>query len=201
MMDAAMRERLCLEIELRCLSRRDCDQLVRAMLAGSDVCDELTEQIFLRSGGNPLFVGALVQELRGARDPAAALGRRGDPLEPWGVTAVVPTRVRALTATRLACMDQTLRRVLGLAAVALPAEISLRELRGRAAALEPPVSDAALGEALDRALLTGILEERPGGYGFRYPLVRSALCALLTRHRREELQAVVAGPGEPADPA
>jgi predicted ATPase len=182
MIEATMRERLCLKIDLGCLSRRDCDELVRTMFAGSDVSDELTGQIYQWSRGNPLFVEELVREMR-----ENAPVRGGQP-----ESARVPARVRALTAMRVAGMDETLRRVLGLAAVARAAEISLSKLRTGAAALDPPVSDAALFDVLDRALRIGLLEERTRGYAFRHPLIQAALYEGLSRHRRDQFQAALA---------
>ncbi|MGH3188244.1 MAG: ATP-binding protein [Streptosporangiaceae bacterium] len=182
MIEATMREGLCLKINLDCLSRSDCDQLVRAMFAGRNGGDELAEQIYHWSRGNPLFVEELVREIR-----ESASGPAGRP-----ETARVPARVRALTAMRMAALDETLRRVLGLAAVTRAAEISLSDLRTGAAALDPPVSDAALFEVLDRALQIGLLEERSMGYAFRHPLIRAALYEGLYRHRRDQLQDALA---------
>ncbi len=182
MIEATMRERICLKIDLGCLPRRDCDELVRAMFAGSDVGDELAGQIYHWSRGNPLFVEELVREMR-----ESASGRDGRQ-----ESARVPARVRVLTGMRLAGMDETLRRVLGLAAVARAAEISLSKLRSGAAALDPPVTDSAFFDVLDRALRIGLLEERAKGYAFRYPLIRAALYESLSRHRRDQFQAALA---------
>lgn len=188
MIEATMRERLCLKIDLGCLSRTDCDELVRVMSGGSKVGDELAGRIYDWSRGNPLFVEELVQQMR-----ENAPGRNGrDDRDGWAEPARVPARVRALTAIRLARMDETLRRVLELAAATHAAEISLSKLRAGAAALDPPVSDAALFDVLDRALQTGLLEERTRGYAFRHPLVRAALYEGLARHRRDQLRAALA---------
>ena len=88
-------------------------------------------------------------------------------------------------------MDETLRRVLALAAAIHAAEFSLGKLLAGAAALEPPVSDGMLFDVLDRALQAGLLEERTRGYAFRYPLVRAALYQDLSRHRRDQLAAAL----------
>ena len=88
-------------------------------------------------------------------------------------------------------MDETLRRVLALAAAIHAAEFSLSKLLTGAAALEPPVSDGALFDVLDRALQAGLLEERTRGYAFRYPLIRAALYEGLSRHRRDQLAAAL----------
>jgi predicted ATPase len=103
----------------------------------------------------------------------------------------VPARVRALVAMDVAPMEESVRRVLALAAAAGGMEISLTDLRAGAAALQPPVSDPALFEALDRALELRILEERDGAYAFRHPLVRSALYQQLSAHRRDQLHAAL----------
>ena len=186
MIEATMRERLCLKIDLGCLSRRDCDELVRTMLVGSDVSDELAGQIYQWSRGNPLFVEELVREMR---DHAPSPD--GGPASEQ-VTGRVPARVRALTAMRMACVDETLRRVLGLAAAARAAEIPLHQLRTGVAALDPTVSETALFDVLDRALQTGLLEERAKGYAFRHPLIRAALYEGLSRHRRDQFEAALA---------
>jgi len=89
-------------------------------------------------------------------------------------------------------MRQSARRVLAFAAAAGENEIRLTHLRVGAAALTPPVSDAALFDALDRALELGMLEERDGSYTFRHPLVRAALYEDLSKHRRDEVHAALA---------
>jgi predicted ATPase len=71
------RARLCLGIDLHCLSRRSCDQLIQAMLPGTDVGGNLLEEIYVRSRGNPLFVRELVQEIRRCRGPAHGQAGRG----------------------------------------------------------------------------------------------------------------------------
>jgi DNA-binding SARP family transcriptional activator len=182
MIEATTREGLCLKIDLGCLSRADCDQLVRVMFAGRDVGDELAGQIYHWSRGNPLFVEELVAEMRRNARGGSGLGE----------LARVPARVRALTAVRLARMDETLRRVLALAAASHAAEFSLSKLLTGAAALEPPISDEALFDALDRALQAGLLEERTRGYAFRYPLIQAALYEGLSRHRRDQFEAALA---------
>ncbi|HUY48230.1 MAG TPA: AAA family ATPase [Streptosporangiaceae bacterium] len=188
LIEATTRERLCLRIELRCLSRRDCDQMVRGLLPGARAGDELLARIYQRSRGNPLFAGELVRQLSERGDPALAAG---DQDESWRAAAQVPARVRALAAMRLAAMDETLRRVLVLAAASGAAEISLGALRTGTAALEPPVSDAALLDALDQALQMGVLEEGSSGFAFRHPLFRSAVYESLSRHRRDQLHAAL----------
>ena len=188
--EAMVRERLCSKLELQCLPRAECDELVRALLSGERVDDELLEAIYTGACGNPLFVEELVHELREARGVGGG-SRRSSAVLTAQITARVPPGVRSLVAMRLAEMEETAGRVLALAAAARATEISLTELRAGAAALDPPVSDAALFAALDHALRMGVLEEHEHGYTFRHPLVRSALCEGLSRHRRAELDAAL----------
>jgi len=185
MIEAMTRERLWLRIELHCLCRRDTDKLVRAMLPGTRVSDTTLAEIYAQSRGNPLFVRELVHGIRSPGGPAMAGGSLPD--SSWLVKRL-PTRTRVLTAMRLALMDDPLRRVLGLAATADSAEISLNQLRAAAAALEPPMAVPVLFDALDRALQMHLLDEGPKGYTFRHPIVRAALYECLPRHRRDEFR-------------
>jgi predicted ATPase len=188
LIDTTIHEHLSLKLDLQRLSRRHCDQLVLAMLPGGRADDRLLEQVYVGSRGNPLFVEELVGGMRDQRELVLSNGC-------WhvieGSAERVPARVRALVAQQLARLDQTLRRVVMLAAAAGPAEMSLSVLQAGAGALEPPIRTAALLDALDRALQIGILEERGRGYAFRYPLVRSALYEDLRRHRRQQFDAAL----------
>jgi DNA-binding SARP family transcriptional activator len=191
MIEAMTRERLWLRIDLRCLSRRATDQLVHALLPGVHVSDDTLAEIYTASRGNPLFVREIVEGMSSGGDPAAADDGSRDPVR---LAAQSSARTRSLTAMRLALMDNPLRRVLGLAAAAGAAEISLNELRAGAAALEPPLAAPVLFDALDRALRMRLLEERNDGYAFRYPVVREALYDGLPRHRKDEFRAALAAP-------
>jgi hypothetical protein len=193
MIDAMTRERLWTCIELRCLSRRATDQLVRAQLPGIAVSEGILAEIYEQSRGNPLFVRELADAMRS--DPAAPT------VGPQAATSLA-ARTRALADLRLALMDKPLHQVLGLAATAGAKEISLSQLRAGTAALEPPLTPAALLDALDRALHMCLLEEREGGYAFRHPVLRTALYDSLPRHRRDEFRAALAESGyaPPADP-
>ncbi len=184
MIDATMGQGLCLHFELQDLTRQDCDQLVRAILAGDAVDDAVLDYVYTRSLGNPLFVEGLVREMKERGELVPANGSWRTPSTP---SATVPARVRALVEMHIVSMDQSVRCVLALAAAFGETEISLTDLRTAAAALQPPVSDVALFEALDRTLESRILEERDGVYRFRHPLVRSALYEELPKHRRDQL--------------
>ena len=187
MVDTTEREGLCLQVELQPLDRADCARLVRALLPGGRVDDAFVGHVYARSLGTPLFVEELLSEMRARGELILTKGswRAVASLGAW-----VPARVRALVALRVGSMEQSVRRVLALAA-ANGMEISLSDLRTGGAALHPPVSDVALFNALDRALAIRILEERDDSYAFRHPLVRSALYEDLSKHRRDELHAAL----------
>ena len=104
------------------------------------------------------------------------------------------TRTRSLISMRLALMDDPLRRVLGLAAAAGTAEISLSQLRAGAAALDPPVGVPALFDALDRALRMRLLEERDRGYAFRHPVLRAALVRMSSAAPPRQFRAALSSP-------
>jgi DNA-binding SARP family transcriptional activator len=190
--EATLQERLCLQVELQRLAREECDELVRALLSGARVADALLEQLYSRSLGNPLFVGELVREMR---ERGEVVRRAGLWQRSSAVSTRVPARVRALVAMRVAPMEESVRRVLALAAAAAAdrAEISFTDLRRGASELQPPLSDAALSDALDGALECHMLEERDGIYTFRHPLVRAALYEDLSKHRRDQLRAALGG--------
>jgi DNA-binding SARP family transcriptional activator len=194
MIEAMTRERLWLRIELHCLSRRATDQLVQAILRGVRLREEALAQLYAQTRGNPLLVGELVSGMGSASEAATT-----DEGDQGSFVVRLQDRIRALTALRLALMDEPLRRVLGLAAGVGTTEISLTQLRAGAGALEPPVSSAALFDALDRALRLRLLEERDAGYAFRHPVVRSAFNDCLPRHRRDEFQAALRAPAPPGE--
>jgi predicted ATPase len=158
------------------------------MLPGARVDDAFLEHVYARTRGNPLFAEELVRELQQRGELALMDGS-------WRAagsrSARVPPRVRALVELSVATLEQSVRRVLALAAAAGEVDVSLGDLRAGAAALQPPVSEVALLDALDRALEARILEERKDAYAFRHPLVRAALYEDLSRHRRDQLHAAL----------
>ncbi|MBV8999676.1 MAG: AAA family ATPase [Solirubrobacterales bacterium] len=185
-LESMRREHLCAKIDLPCLSRTEAHDLVRALWDGTPVRDRFAGEICARAGGNPLFIEALVDDARQRGGAYLAGTCQGVPPQSG---SPVPPRVRFLVGTQLRALNDVARRILALAAAAGEAEIPLEDLLGASATLESPILPAAVFDALDQALSTRILDERPGGYAFRHPLVRSVLCQELPRHRREELQA------------
>jgi DNA-binding SARP family transcriptional activator len=187
MVEAMTHEPVCLRVELAPLKRPECDQLVRTLLQRGGVAEAVLDHVCAWSHGNPRFVEELVRDMR-ERDEFVFTGGSWQtmPLD----SGRVPASVRALVARQLAPVGDIVRRVLALVA-ASGAEPSLSDLRDAAAALQPPISDAALFDALDRALERRILVEHNGVYAFRHPLVGPALYEDLPKHRRDEIQAAV----------
>jgi DNA-binding SARP family transcriptional activator len=181
---ASKRAGLCRRIELQCLTRAQCYELVTELLPVPLESRKLLDEIYALSRGNPLFIRELANDMLAHGQPAAD-DHRARPRE--SVVRRVPSGVRSLTEARLSSLDTTVRRVLSLAAAACTAEVSLADLRIGAAALDPPVGDGALLDALDCAIEIRLLEERNGGYAFRHPLVRQAVYERLSRHRRAQL--------------
>ena len=188
MIEDTSREDICLHVQLQDLARPECDQLVRALLGGDEVDDELLSLICDLSLGNPLFVESLVRDMR-ERDAISLVDGSWRATSPSSTR--VPARVRGLVAMRVASMPEGVRRVLEIAAAGGEMEISLGHLRAAAGALHPPIADAALFVALDLALEACILEEHAGVYSFRHPLIRSALYEDLSKHRRDQLRAAL----------
>jgi predicted ATPase len=180
----AMQAGLCRKLELECLSRTECHELVAAILPNASVSGDLLDQIYERSRGNPMFARELTQQVGShAQSGRGGAGARRAPL----IADRVPGRVRALAEMQLAALDSTTQRILLLASAAGATEVSFSDLRMAAAAIDPAVSDGALLDALDRAVEARLLEERGHGYAFRHPLVRSALYERLSQHRRAQL--------------
>jgi DNA-binding SARP family transcriptional activator len=185
-LESMLREDLCAKLELPCLDRADGYELIRALSHDERITREAAEEIYDRSGGNPLFIQALASDPQEDYEPHVASPRRGISAQP---RSRVPARIRLRVATQLRALDGSVRRVLTLAAAAETAEISLDRLLAAAARLEPPIGAAAVFDALDQAFSSRILEEREDGCGFRHPLVRAVLFQELSQHRRKELQA------------
>jgi DNA-binding SARP family transcriptional activator len=190
MIDGVEREDLCLRMELMRLTREDCDRLVRALLPGAGVAGAILDYVHQWSLGNPLFAEELVHEMLDRGELAVTNGEWRQELPP---SPCAPARVRSLVGLRMAPMGEGVRRALELVAAASERQISLAGLRAGGAALKPPLSDAELFDALDRALELRILEEREGCYAFRHPIVGAAVYDELSKHRRDELQIALAG--------
>jgi hypothetical protein len=190
MLESMLQEGLCAKLELACLARAEGYELIRALSGDERMDHEAAEELYDRSGGNPLFIEALISDPPEQCEPRLGNWRRGISAQSG---SPVPARIRLLVAHQLRALDGSVRRVLTLAAAAETAEISLEGLLAAAEGLKPPISAAAVFDALDHAVSLRILDEREGGCGFRHPLVRTVLFQELSQHRCRELQAAWSG--------
>ncbi|MCX4537100.1 AAA family ATPase [Streptomyces sp. NBC_00841] len=192
-LDAILRQRMAVEIDLLRLSRADCAGLAAAAGLGGRAKDRRTaSRIFQLSLGNPLFALELTSS------PEADLER----MEPRQRTTAepdsdaVPDSIRRLVAGRLARLPGDARRTLAALSVAGGTAVSLAELETvTSAGLHPPLDGREVTAALDAAAGSGIVEERDVilggrsvlGYAFRHPLVRLACAEQLSRAARRQL--------------
>jgi predicted ATPase len=183
--DSLMREGLCRKIELQCLSREHCDELVSALLPEDPVEPAVLERVYQQCRGNPLFVEELIRD---ARAPTGLIPSGDRRQRAQLAPERVPRSTRTRVTRRLEPEGGTLRRLLALACAAPETEIPLSWLRAAATALDAAVSDDALLDALDRAVEIGVLEESESGYTFRHSLFRAALFEELSLHRRDQLR-------------
>ncbi len=182
-------ERLCRHVELLRLARPDCDRLVQAALPGAPIEPALLERIYTQSLGNPLFALQLLHDLQ---ERQALMQVKGRWLAPTARTVAVPQEVQRLVTVRVDRLGAAVRQLLDLAAVA-GMEWSFALLRQAARlAFHPPPGEAALVEALERALEARVVEERADGYAFRHPLLRAALYEGISHERRRWLHAALA---------
>ncbi|MFJ2955448.1 ATP-binding protein [Streptomyces sp. NPDC087270] len=174
------------QLELMRLSRADCDGYATALLgaAAPGAGPDLVERVFRASLGNPLFAHELIGAW--AAEPSGSAG---------GSTHQVPSGLRELVVARVDRISVDVRRVLELLA-ALGGHGPLAELRASAALLVPPLTEEVLLTALDRAVTTRLVEDRPvgtaAGYAFRHPLVRRALYQRLSAAQRLRLHRALA---------
>jgi len=182
---AATLQGIVRRVELLRLTRHEADRLVQSLLPGGVVAPELLEGLYAHSLGNPLYIQELVGALRGRGGLGLADGAwRASDLMPAGV----PSEIRTLVEARVDRMDENTRRALNLAAV-VGMEVAYEDLR---AAAEGTLDEAALLDALDRALHSQFLEERGGGYTFCHPMYRAAIYERLSSRRRVHLHAALA---------
>lgn len=194
MLMGVQRRPFCLHIELRRLARQDSDRLVQGLLPDGIPDDDLLEQVYSLTLGNPLFIEEMIDTMQELGQLVLHDGN-------WSIATTrlgrVPKRIRDLVELRLAYLDTDVSRVLALAAAA-ETPVNFDTLRAGASSLYPPVPDTVLLEALDRAVSARILVERDDRYTFRHPLFQQALAEDLSGTRRTQLRAALSGTAAPA---
>jgi DNA-binding CsgD family transcriptional regulator len=169
-------------LQLVGLTEDEIGEFVRRAAGAED--QRLARAIADLTSGNPFLVCELWRELADTGALTAA-------------ELPTPQSVREVVSQRLLRLGPATAQVLELAAVA-GREFELDLLR-RAASLDA----AASGEAIEQAVMSGLVEELPGGrlaYRFTHELVRRALYDRISALRRAELhlrvaEALEAAPG------
>jgi len=174
MLAEVTREPATRRITLTGLSERDIAEYID-LTAAEIASHELASELYAETEGNPLFVAETVRllSLEGLRP------------EPGGeVRLVIPQSVRDVISRRLAHLSPECNGLLVLASV-LGREFTLDSL-----ARIGGISEDALLDTLDEAMLARIVSEVPGVIGrlrFAHVLIRDTLYDALTPARRVQL--------------
>lgn len=163
-------------IRLHGLTPPDLQPLARAML-GVDLAPAARERLCEHTGGNPLHVRALLEEL-----PATALADQSRALPaPHSYAAIVLTRVAQLSHSA-----QDL-----LAAASVVGVRSSLSVAAAAAGIGDPL--AVFDEACAAGLVIPAMRAGTGEITFSHPLIRAAIYGDLPMGRRRRLHLAVAG--------
>lgn len=157
---------LTITMPLEPLNRGESDQLLQSVL-GDEVSGSLTDQLFERSGGNPLFLTQLAEV---ARD------HPGDEM--------LPGSLRALIAARLDALGPARRQVIANAAV-LGATGPVGALERFATELDQPYEAADFDALVDE----GLLDVDDQWWRFRSDVVREVAYQTLTKSSRAQRHA------------
>jgi tetratricopeptide (TPR) repeat protein len=182
------------EIRLQPLSKDDVGRLIRHRLLVPDLPDELVEDIWSMSEGNPLFAEEVLTTMRDSHaievDGGAVHMRRG------ARTTELPRTLRGLVATRVGRLSQSQRYMLQVA-VTIGAQFT-PELVASATQLEESAVRQGLAVLEERGIVRA---GRTGEYAFAHELVREALYASISAEDRPILHGAVASAIETLRPA
>jgi hypothetical protein len=166
-------------IQLDGIGRGAAAALVDA-LAGTPTAQKVSEYVWSRTSGNPLYIRELVSVL-------VASNRLRD--VPDGHTHDVSAAVAGMVGQRLARLDRPCRRALAAAAV-IGSEFDVADL-----ADVVDLSVSTVQARLRPAYETGLLDEapdRPGGYRFGHGLLHDAVLAQVPDAERAAVHAAIA---------
>ncbi|MGA9279465.1 ATP-binding protein, partial [Ilumatobacter sp.] len=155
-----------IRIPLSPLTREESDELVHLVL-GDDARAELVDQLFERSGGNPLFLTQLAEVSRDHPGHEA-----------------LPGSLRALIAARLDALPAGQRQIVDNASV-LGATGALSGLERFASALGQPFDAVDIDGLVD----AGILDLDEGWWRFRSDVIREVAYQTLTKSSRAQRHA------------
>lgn len=186
--DAAWLQRLrATVIELQELGERATRAIASELIGPDPRLAPIRELIAARSGGNPLFVDALVHSLRErcvltGTTGALRLGTADAAIE-------LPASIQSVLGARIDGLDTQDRRLLQVAAV-VGLEFDLELLR-----LLTDRPQTELQGTMDRLCAAGLVEQVPGRgrvYSFNHPLTREVAYAAQLKAHRSALHANVA---------
>jgi class 3 adenylate cyclase/tetratricopeptide (TPR) repeat protein len=172
-----------LEIELAPLGDADSGQLVKNLLAISDLPSNLRETVLRKSEGNPFFLEEVVRTLidKGMIEPDTEGNQ-------WQVSGSqeqieIPDNLQALLLARIDRLDSTSRKILQLASV-VGRVFSCRILRSITDGIEDIEDQLASLQSMDLIQETARLPELE--YIFRHELTREAAYQSILRRQRRE---------------
>ena len=181
-LEGLARDHLFLPLVVKRMDAEQSAELMAQILGSRDPPHPLSELIFEKTGGNPMFLEAVVHSL--VEDGSLVWsGGRWAPKP--GAEIRLPERVQSLLRQRLANLDPDTRQLLSVASV-LGLQFSFDTVRRMAA-----LPEEQLLTALEACVRSRVLVERPGDagrpvYEFADPQVREALYEEISRVRREQ---------------
>jgi class 3 adenylate cyclase/tetratricopeptide (TPR) repeat protein len=173
------REGLAERTDVGRLSRDATGELVAATIGGGRIPDHVRDLLYERTDGNPFFVRQVVQALAEQGVLAGVDGRwQAERLDEMAV----PESIRSVIGQRLSRLPEAAQQILRVASV-LGQEFSFAHLADTAESTE-----GELETALEQALATGLVRERPDdGYAFDHALTQQTLYAELSARKRRRL--------------
>jgi len=190
-------------VPVRRLDQAGCGALVVACLGGAEVAEPVRELVWRNSIGNPLLVEELLYDMVDSGQLVRTEDGWNLVLEP--VVRPPASLVRSVS-RRLELLGPAARRTLVTAAVygdRFPVSVTMRATGDDEADFLDTVQAATQAQLL-------AVDEQPGCYSFRHPLLTSALLELVTEPERLEAatrlaEAVLAdelsGPADPPGPS
>jgi len=201
--------KLCQEIALECLEAGDVGEYLSGMFDAASVPDEFSSLIHRNSGGNPLFMDAILQDMASKGRIASDGGRLVMATTTYEVEPEIPESLQRLLELQVEQLSVEQRGVLQAGSVAgerFSAWAVAAMLESPPALVEDGCDQLAWRQQFIRSL--GVHEAQTGArsahYEFRHALYRQALYRSLSAMQRcrlhlrmaEQLQAVCGG-GKP----
>jgi serine/threonine protein kinase/predicted ATPase len=182
------------EVVIDPIAVEDVARLARHRLIANEMHDDLVNEIFVKTGGNPLYVEELLAAMReaGAIDvqDGIVLWKKG------GTSVELPRTLRGLVASRVGKLPPGHRSILQVAVTFGPRFVP--ELVARAAEQDEPTVRTVLAVLEERGIVRVM---SPSEYMFAHDLVREVLYEGIALDERPALHAAVASAIESLRPA